>query len=123
MVIPPLAGGGSSPTPWRVVASLSPSRVSSSSTGVQHILLLGGKRLSRMLHSFLHSGAGHSIFVWRLSREDLHQALLQTPAELVPSGALSPALQQYQRRVLSDLGLGMRERQGKPTKGTTTFGH
>ena len=52
------------------------------------------------------ASAGHTIFVWRLARADLHEALQQPPAELVPSAALSPALRALQREALADLGVG-----------------
>lgn len=49
------------------------------------------------------ASAGATIFVWRLSAADLHEALLGAPAELVPSALLSPALREHQRRMLREL--------------------
>ena len=49
------------------------------------------------------ASVGNSIFVWRLSEADLHEALHEAPVELVPSPALSPALREHQLRVISEL--------------------
>lgn len=49
------------------------------------------------------ASVGNSIFVWRLTEADLHEALYEAPAELVPSPALSPALREHQLRVISEL--------------------
>ena len=49
------------------------------------------------------ASAGNSIFVWRLSEADLHEALHEAPVELVPNTALSPALREHQLHVISEL--------------------
>ena len=49
------------------------------------------------------ASAGNSIFVWRLSEADLHEALHEASVELIPSRALSPALSEHQLHVILEL--------------------
>ena len=71
---------------------------SHSSTRLRFARLCAFLRLKPPLAS-----AGNSIFVWRLSEADLHEALHEAPVELVPSTALSPALREHQLHVILEL--------------------